>query len=360
MKTLAYISAMAVLLASCGEVQKNGGNAQTKDAEEIALVTVDTMKLQKGVFHKEVVSTGKLRPFRSVELRFGASGILAEIPVRNGDSVRKGDVIASLDRKLAALELEAAANALEKAELSLKDIVVGYSYGSDTSAVPKELLSAAKIKSGYKDALLQYKKAAFDFDNTVLTAPFDGVVANLSARVNEKTPDVLCRLSDPSSMEVEFTLLESEMDFMEKGTDVTVTPFSLRDRSNTGKVTEVNPLVDEKGQVKMKARINPPYGGLMPGMSVKVFLSLAEPGCYVVPKSAVVLRDGYNVVFLYDTATGKASWLYVDVLQSNSREHVISGCKMKETVLPENGWVITSGNLNLADGTDVAVRTPGK
>lgn len=236
-------------------------------------------------------------------------------------------------------------------------MVVGYGYGSDTASLPKELLSVAKIKSGYKDALFQYKKASMEYENTVLTAPFDGIVANLSARTAERTPDVLCRLFDPASMEVEFPLLESESDFMKKGADVVVVPFSAPERSNVGKVSEINPLVDNRGQVALRARLYPPYEGLMSGMSVKVYLRMNEDDCYVVPKSAVVIRDGFDVVFLYNEDRGTASWLYVDVLMSNSREHVVSGCKVKGTTLPENGWVIVTGNLNLADEAKVAVQS---
>ena len=57
------------------------------------------------------------------------------------------------------------------------------------------------------------------------------------------------------------------------------------------------------------------------------------------------------MVFCYKE--GKAVWTYVDVVMSNINSHVITGCKEKQTTVTEKDVVITSNNLNLADGTDV-------
>lgn len=355
-----YLAILIAFSVSCSGSPENRENASVPETGKTAPIAVDTIALGKDIFQKEVISTGKLRPSKSADIRFGTDGIIGKIHVHNGDMVKKGDTIATLDNSVARLELESASNSLEKAELDLMDMAVGFNYGSDTSALPKELLSVAKIRSGYKDALFRYKKAVIALENTVATAPFDGIIANLSAHVNEKSPEILCRIADPASMEVEFPLLESETDFMRKGTEAIIVPFSSKERKYRGSVTEINPLVDENGQVSLKAAINRPDKNLMQGMSVKVYLKRDIPDCYTVPKSSVVIRDGYHVIFLYDTSTSTASWLYVDILHSNSSEHAISGNTEKGTSLPEKGWIITSGNLNLADGAEVTVRKSNK
>jgi phosphate:Na+ symporter len=74
---------------------------------------------------------------------------------------------------------------------------------------------------------------------------------------------------------------------------------------------------------------------------------------FVVPKDAVVERDGYQVIFLLEE--GRAVWTYVDVVHSNISSFAITGCQRKETTIKEGDIVITSGNLNLADGTEVIV-----
>lgn len=346
---------------SCSDGDKKSSFVMGKGTERVSSeVFVDTVTIRKGIFNREVFSTGKVRSSESISLRFNTNGVVRNINVSNGDRVSKGDVIATLDRTVSSMELEAAANSLEKAELNLMDKLVGYGYMTDTASVPKDLLSVVKIQSGYKDALLHYKMALFAYESSVLKAPFSGVIANLSALENESTSDIFCTLFNPDSLEVEFPLLESETEFMTIGTDALVFPFSNPASIVKGSVKEINPIVDSKGQVWLKAKLLPPYKELLNGMSVKIALRKAYPDLYVVPKSAVVIRDGYNVVFLYDKESSTARWLYVDILGSNTLEHVISGCIEKETSLPESGFVITSGNLNLADGVKVQIRKKNK
>ena len=89
-------------------------------------------------------------------------------------------------------------------------------------------------------------------------------------------------------------------------------------------------------------------------MNVRVTVEEDLGGMFVVPKDAVVERDGYHVIFRY--RDGRAVWTYVDVLHSNISSFAITGCKRKETSIEKGDIVITSGNLNLADGTEVKLR----
>ena len=109
-----------------------------------------------------------------------------------------------------------------------------------------------------------------------------------------------------------------------------------------------------KGQVKVRAKVKNKNGYLMEGMNVKIIIENEIKGKFVVPKDAVVSRDGYFVIFRH--IDGVASWTYVDVVMSNVDSHVITGNAKKQTSISENDVIITSGNLNLADGTAVSVR----
>lgn len=90
-------------------------------------------------------------------------------------------------------------------------------------------------------------------------------------------------------------------------------------------------------------------------MNVKVIIENSVPDMFVVPKEAVVERDGYHVVFVYDPSTRRAVWTYVDIVYSNLTSYAITGCERKNTTVKAGDIVITSGNLNLADDTEVKV-----
>lgn len=113
--------------------------------------------------------------------------------------------------------------------------------------------------------------------------------------------------------------------------------------------------VDSQGMVRVTARIDNTgtRGTLIDGMNVRIVLEQRVGGMFVVPKEAVVERDGWHVVFMY--RDGRAVWTYVDILHSNMRSYAIAGCARKATVIGEGDAVITSGNLNLADDTAVKI-----
>ena len=86
---------------------------------------------------------------------------------------------------------------------------------------------------------------------------------------------------------------------------------------------------------------------LISGMNVKVRISKAVSDQLIIPKSAVVLRQGKPVVFTW--ANDTASWNYVVLGLENSRDWSI------QSGLAANDIVITSGNLNLAHQSPVKV-----
>lgn len=102
-------------------------------------------------------------------------------------------------------------------------------------------------------------------------------------------------------MEADFTVLESELSLIQSGDRVFISPYSDAASRYEGVVTQINPLVDEKGMVKVKASVNG-KGRLFSGMNVRVNVFRSLDKQFVIPKSAVVLRSGRQVVYLEEWA----------------------------------------------------------
>lgn len=73
--------------------------------------------------------------------------------------------------------------------------------------------------------------------------------------------------------------------------------------------------------------------------------------CLCIAKDAVVESGSCHVISRYED--GHAVWTYFDIVYSNINSFAITGCQLKNTSIHEGEIVITSGNLNMADGTDV-------
>lgn len=356
MKTQNYrclLCLAAALLAGCSDAGKD------KEAEEgVATVLpsenneVTVTVLKRGVFEHELVSNGKVTAGAMADLRFETAGVVAQIYVKNGDFVRKGQKLAELDKFRLKNKTAQAKDALEKAELELQDVLIGQGYPvGDVSKVPADIMRLARVKSGYDQSRSQYELAEYEEEHATLVAPFDGVVANLFSKpFNEaSTSEAFCTVVGTQGMEVDFTVLESELPLIKNGDRVIVTPYSDAGAKQEGRITQINPLVDEKGMVKVKAAVGG-KGKLFSGMNVRVNVHRSLEGQLVIPKSAVVLRSGKQVVFTLKD--GKAQWNYVQTGLENADSY-----SMADDALKEGDTVIVTGNVNLAH--EAPVKTIG-
>jgi len=354
---------MAIALASCKNSKPKNDEGNLVAEQEQAIAEVDTMTLSLQTFQKQILCNGRLSAIRKAELMCPKSGeILQSVNVQNGQHVSAGALLAVADTRDRSVELDKAHHDLERARVELQDklIGLGYDVGSATSEadlariVPNDVLRRAEVTSGYYSARFSVLSAQTQLSDCRLTAPFSGRISDLVARPHQRC-DKFCTLIDDSYFDVEFRILEAELSSVQKGTMVKVSPFISEEVILDGTVTGVNPAVDDKGLIKVKARVKNNDGKLIDGMNVKVIVENSVSNMLIVPKEAVVERDGYHVVFMYDPKTSHAVWTYVDIAYSNLTSFAITGCAKKETEIHEGDIVITSGNLNLADDTEVRI-----
>lgn len=342
---------------------------------------IETTVLQGKTFYQELAGNGKVTASRSAEVRFKTVERIAHVWVRNGQRVEAGQKLAELDKFRLERSLAQAKDNLEQSRLNLQDVLIGRGYsleeidsglsltlpqreGTENASLPfspslgeSEGVSdfhLAAIKSGYNKALIAYELAAKELEQATLTAPFSGVVANLTAKADNlsSTGEPFCLVIDDAHPEVAFTVLESELPMVRPGYSVSVIPFAEHDPQARvwGEVTEVNPYVESNGMVKVKARVSN-NGRLIEGMNVKVTMRQPMGECLVIPKSAVVMRSGKPVVFTL--TRGKAQWNYVEVLAENSDSCTVAPRTKEYEGLSAGDTVIVKGNLNLAHDSEL-------
>jgi hypothetical protein len=156
-------------------------------------------------------------------------------------------------------------------------------------------------------------------------------------------------LINDSGMEVDFKVLEGELAMIASGNTVDVAPVSGAPAAS-GKVVEINPLVDAGGQVAVKAVIDGARDGFLDGMNARVTLRVGLGRGLAVPKSAVVTRNGREVVFTLGPGN-RAIWNYVTTGVENNTSVVI------DDGLEPGACVIVSGNATLAHESPVTLRS---
>lgn len=277
--------ATALVISACG----GGGRPDSVPApvpEPAAAASSDTPV--EAVVDPVALTMGKVVAVRYADLSFESDLPIERVLVRNGQRVRRGQVLASLEGfplrnavEQQQIAVEQAQLQVEQAHLQMLDVIITQGYDPDRAGdVPEQVARQAEVKSGHalakaqlSAAQSQLAAARHDLDCGTLTAPFSGVVANVSVQPHQHpeagTP--VCRIIDDSEMAVEFRVMEADLDRYPLGTRLNAIPVSDPSRIYTATVSQINPVVDEQGAVTLRARLADATG-LFDGMNVEVIL----------------------------------------------------------------------------------------
>jgi HlyD family secretion protein len=286
--------------------------------------------------YTQLNATGYVVAQRKAAVATKATGRLEWLGVREGSSVRAGEIIARLENRDAVAQMEqAAANvnvaiaSLEQAEAELKDaeralkrstelLEMNFVSAAAHDAVVARQARARAALHGQQAAIAaaraNHRAAEVAVDQTLIRAPFSGVVLTKNANVGDViTPfssalgsqAAVVTMADLSTLEVEADVSESNVGKVRVGQPSEVQLDALPDVRFRGEVHRIVPTVDRsRATVTVKIRFIDRDPRVLPEMSAKVaFLSQAVPPTEsaprtAVPASAVVERNGRRVVYV--------------------------------------------------------------
>lgn len=269
------LATVCLVMASCSTNSQQATTSQepvTTPVDVQEEVVSEVKPEVKELPSNSLTATGKVKAANYTDLYFRSQELIAHVYVKNGARVGKGQKIADLEVFALNSQLRQAEISLEQAKLELQDILIGQGYAPDhLDKVPADMMKLAKVKSGYEQADLQKENALREMENATLVAPFDGVIANLTAKPHHmaSSSEPFCRIIQTSNMEVEFQVLENELHLIKMGQKVEIVPQATTVGVQQGEICSMNPLVNEKGLIQVRARVKGNVG-LMEGMNVTV------------------------------------------------------------------------------------------
>lgn len=292
MRKIIFFITVALLIESCNEkksTQSVSGN-HTIYTEERDSVTISTpLTSPDSLVPTGAVRTmGKVVAARFADLSFETVLPIERVLVRNGQQVRRGQTLALLDQYKLRNAIEQQQQAIEQAQLQIEqtylqmqDVIISQGYDPDkASSIPADVKHNADVKSGYASAKSQLAMARtalaaaqHELRSGVLTAPFDGVVANLSIQAHQlaRPGQTVCRVIASGDMEVEFRVMEADLCKYKIGTSVSVIPVADKTKHYAATVNVINPIVDEQGAITLRAKLSEAQG-LFDGMNVEVIV----------------------------------------------------------------------------------------
>jgi HlyD family secretion protein len=301
-------------------------------------VPVQTEKAERRDLVSKVSASGEVKPKRYVNVSANVSGRIVLLLVKEGEAVRRGQVLAKIDSarieagtRQSEAGLEAARAELERADADLEAARLAFERTramhdqklvSDSAfdQAEAELKVARAMVEAQRRRILQQAAAVAtnrdDLEKTTVVSPMDGVITNLQKEEGEVvigaqsfSPTVIMTVADLSVMEVEVMVDETDIRNVALGQPAEVRVDALEGVKIKGTVTEIGSSAIPRGlgqgapaaaagtgnqakDFKVTVTLDSPPAALRPGLNATADITTAEKkNVLAVPIQAVVVRE---------------------------------------------------------------------
>ena len=331
-----FVAAAVVAAVSCGNIGKK--DAQTDVVVADPSVSVEQVSVRE--VPQTATYTSTVQSFVKNNIAPQMSGRIAKINVEIGDAVKKGQVLAEMDRtQLLQAQLQ-----LQNQEVELQRIKALYEAG-------------ALSKSDYEGMELSFNVAKSQVanleENTILCSPVDGVVTARNYDAGDmyamSAPIYVVEQIKPVKLLVGIS--ESDYTKVKKGDAVVVKADALPELTFHGKVEKIYPTVDAATRTfTVEVVVANNYTTLRPGMFARVTVDFGSNNNVVIPDVAVVKQQGSGERFVYVLNPDNTVTYQKVVLgrRMGTEYEVLEG-------LSDGDKVVVGGQIRLKDGIKVTV-----
>ena len=356
--TSAILAGLALLLSGCKESPKT--TAQVDTYYETLQITLSDRTLSTGY-------SAAISGVQTVEIRPQVSGMITEIMIEEGESVRKGQVLFVIDQTPYKAAYEIAAANVKSAEASLSTAQLIYDSNKDLyeqDVVSEfDLMTAQNDLTDAKARLALCKAEEVNASNnlsyTEVRSPVNGVASmipyRVGALVSSSITQPLVTVSDDSRVYAYFSMAENQMldmvqqygslsNAIKQMPEVELIMSNGQKYEHTGKINAISGTISENtGAVSLRAAFNNRNHLLRNGGSGTIIIPTTINNCIVIPQAATYeLQDR---VFVYKVVDGKASATEIRVApQNNGKEYIVTGgLEVGDIIVAEGAGLIKEG-----------------
>ncbi|MCD0487588.1 efflux RND transporter periplasmic adaptor subunit [Pedobacter sp. MC2016-14] len=340
---IALVIALIVFKLAANKSVLNKKNAPTADT--VLRIPVKAAAAQEQTLDINMVKTGSLAPFKEAKVLAPVSGTILQLRFNLGDEVYEGQVLAVIDTRLLQLDLQKAQSNAGK----LKRDLDTYTELLQGQAATQEKVN--EVRQNYLDAANQVSQIKKQIEDATIKAPTSGTISlkPVEQGVFVNAAADLATIVNLSQAKVQLNLTETEVYQVKQGQTVKITTDVYPGREFQGKVSFISPQADETYNYKVEIMAQNKEGALLrSGTFVYAdFSRKTSQQILLIPREALTesIKDAAvyvvenNVVHQKPIKTG---------IELKGLIQVISGIKKGEVV-------VTSGQINLKDGTPVSI-----
>ena len=346
-------------------------------------VPVSVELAARGLISNSIGSTANLRARREVEVATQVAGLVTAVKAEEGDFVRAGQILCSLDDRDLRIDLELAQQRLAQTKIQLEAANIRRDQAEaklrnkreelerNERALSQGLLAESEVavqrhdiediehdlrvvdstvrENRFRQDELEaeIRKVQLQISHTSITAPFAGRITERKVELGQslRAAEGILRIAAFSPLYADVHLAERDSREAKAGQPATIRLGTLGGVVARGLVERVSPVVDEQtGTVKVTVRFDPPDPGFRPGAFVHVDIETStDSDAVLIPRQAIIEEDGELFVAVVGE-DGTASRVAVELGYQNDTEvQVRSGVREGETV-------VVAGQGRLKDG----------
>ncbi len=365
---------------------------QAKKPKKEKSIKVNVGQVRQGDLVLSVFADGAVRTPKSAEIKTKIAGEFLAVKVRDGDHVRRGQVLAKIDPREYEIALEESRykhlQALSQMAVETDTFTVNHQALKNFTSLRDELKSlhnsggitndeyrnrllememsalnqgafreaVFEQRTGLADARMAEERARLNLEYTEIKAPFSGIIQGMQVVQGEMATvnQTVCTIYNNSQLEARVNVLEADLGNLEKGRPVLLALPATGDTLQA-EVDVISPTLDQATRTcEILIRFPNPHEKFRPGMFVRARIAgVVYPDRLLVPKDALLIRDDRPLVF--KVVDGRAKWLYVDTGLQNEDWVEITKVHSGGSLSPGDE-VVVSDHLTLAHQAKIKIR----
>ena len=341
-KGLFILTAAAILMTACGK------------KEEAVVVKPKKPVVASQVKQEQVsdiyTTDGTIVPQEKVNHTLDTQGTVSTVLKKNGDFVKKGEVIVRFTDAKAESNFAAAKANLQSTKNNFEKFNKLYE---------KQMVSQLEFLSyrdAYTNALADYTTKKSNYDKLTRKSELTGLVGNLNLKSGNivEANSTVFTVVDENIMEITVDFPGYWLNTLNEGSPVIVAVSDLGGKEFDGKIKSINPIADaETKKFPVKISIDNKTKELKDGMYTKVVIPTEKREGLLVPQQAVFIRDLLS--YVYKIEDGKAK-----------RIEVTTGATVKPNIeviseeLKPGDLVVSDGIFGLSDGDEITINNETK
>jgi membrane fusion protein, multidrug efflux system len=343
MKRLVYQAIAILALSGCSQIQTN-----EKASEEKAIfVKVSEAKSERIVANLRY--SGTIEPSQTIPLTFQTSGTVEKVLVEVGDPVRKGQLLASIDKTNAQNMYDIANAKYTQAKDAYRRLKSVHEQGS----LPE--IKWVEMETNLEQAKSSLELSKSNLDKCNMYAPVNGFIGRRNIEPGMSSISIAAaplELVDIKTVYIKIAVPENEIGLIKNGLKASCKVSALNNKVFDGAITNVSPIADAISRTyNAKIQVKNSDLELKPGMVCDVTLNIpSEREMILIPyQSVTVDKEGKPYVFVVDNTQHRAKKQHIETGNfHNESLEVLSG-------LSNGQFIVTEGKEKLSDNSLISL-----